>query len=501
MNLREQNGTGYPPPDNVIRTYLSQADAATTAHERACGFLKALFDETAEVLLGKVSPPEKHEPISLKHPTKPVSEQFREYMMAGMSMTSHGQFHNEFYRRVILRANTATVQCAKYMADNAGAAEPVQSTKPTAPVSPSHLGVCTFPPNESFAKLAEILQKEESPLSTKAVSKKATAEGPLVVLEFDESHMLMKPASGGNAWSNFGELCRALRALSDYPLFSLFLSTTRKINQFIPSKDNEPSLRIIFGDLILIHPFTDLGLDQLARFISFVESKVSPLDVVTTEYISHLGRLLWGARYDYPDSQIQQGILAFAVRKLVGMVDRSKGLGILQKLACLAQRLPIEFKSITYLSHVQELEQIESYMRVCIRLDAGLESMTSASPSEPILSEAAYWMMQDKSFNAPDALMSILHGFSIDKGARGELLVMLLFTMARDAAVGNPDSFGMPTQRWNTVPRLLEHLFCTPSPASEEHVDILACNGSELTPSGRAEFPRHLKETFADSKC
>jgi hypothetical protein len=76
--------------------------------------------------------------------------------------------------------------------------------------------------------------------------------------------------------------------------------------------------------------------------------------------------------------------------------------------------------------------------------------MTTTSSSEPLLSEAAYFIMQKPSFNAVTALRSVMEGFAISKGDRGECLVLLLFTLARDAAVGPADEFGRPVneKRW-----------------------------------------------------
>jgi hypothetical protein len=121
-----------------------------------------------------------------------------------------------------------------------------------------------------------------------------------------------------------------------------------------------------------------------------------------------------------------------------------------QKLACLSQRLPIEFNSTNYTSHQKEMKQVEGHMRVCLKIDAAFETMTTTSSSEPILSEAAYFVMQRGNFDAPTALKSVMEGFSISKGDRGEFLGLLLLTLARDLTVGPPDEFGRPAagNRW-----------------------------------------------------
>ena len=104
--------------------------------------------------------------------------------------------------------------------------------------------------------------------------------------------------------------------------------------------------------------------------------------------------------------------------------------------------------SVTYASKEIELKLVEGHMRILLPVDAGFESLTTVSASEPLLSEAAYWMMNtDTTFNAAEMLKSCLDGYAIHKGDRGELLVMLLFILARDRAIGHPDNYGRPVSR------------------------------------------------------
>ena len=128
----------------------------------------------------------------------------------------------------------------------------------------------------------------------------------------------------------------------------------------------------------------------------------------------------------------------FAVSKLLNADYNTQEFTKEQMLACLSQRLPIEFNSTTYASQIAEMKQVEGHLRVCLKVDASFESMETVSPSEPLLSEAAYVVMGRKSFDPVQAFKSILDGFAVHKGDRGEFLVLLLFTMARDEAVGPP---------------------------------------------------------------
>jgi hypothetical protein len=114
---------------------------------------------------------------------------------------------------------------------------------------------------------------------------------PLVILAFDEAHVLTT-VQNGVLWSNFSELRHALRGLNRLPCFSLFLSTTGKISQFTPSKDDDVSLRVVDGDLTLIQPFTDIGFDALAIKISL--SNNWTLEAVSSiSHMAHYGRPLY----------------------------------------------------------------------------------------------------------------------------------------------------------------------------------------------------------------
>ena len=110
------------------------------------------------------------------------------------------------------------------------------------------------------------------------------------------------------------------------------------------------------------------------------------------------------------------------------------------------------------------MKQVEGHLRICLKADATLDSMETVSPSEPLLSEAAYVIMSRKSFKPLEAFKSILEGFAIHQGDRGEFLALLLLTLARDQAVGLPDKQGHPKCRFFRLSSFLNgNLFSTAS--------------------------------------
>jgi hypothetical protein len=192
-------------------------------------------------------------------------------------------------------------------------------------------------------------------------------------------------------------------------------------------------------------------------------------------------------------------MVQFAARKLLNADHTTENLTIDQALACLSQRFPIEFNSTNYITQEKERKQVEGHMRVCLKIDAAFETMTTISSSEPILSEAAYFVMQKRSFNAPKALKSVMEGFSISKGDRGEFLGLLLSTLARDATVGPSDEFGQPVKgrRWIDLPRFLHgHLFKTQTLATSfiDEKSILALDSLQKDfPDAQLHFSHFVK--------
>jgi hypothetical protein len=110
-------------------------------------------------------------------------------------------------------------------------------------------------------------------------------------------------------------------------------------------------------------------------------------------------------------------------------------------IAVLSQRLALDIDSTGYVLSPQvspyqtTMEQIANHMRICVEIGVQTETIRGIAASEPILSEAAsYVMRQNPKLNLAENLSHILSGFSIN-GDRGELLVAALFTLARDAVI------------------------------------------------------------------
>ena len=111
---------------------------------------------------------------------------------------------------------------------------------------------------------------------------------PVVVLAFDEAHTLIDSKNADNS----SLLRRTLRSLNEYSLFSLFLSTMGKLNQFSSAPGKDSLTHIQIGGLDFTMPFMDLGFDQLAAKVS-LDGSLTLEDVDIIDHMVTLGYLMY----------------------------------------------------------------------------------------------------------------------------------------------------------------------------------------------------------------
>jgi hypothetical protein len=115
---------------------------------------------------------------------------------------------------------------------------------------------------------------------------------PAIILSFDEAHSLtvVETDKVDGLWSKFGELRRALGVIHSYPCFSIFLSTTGKVQQFTPDAFHDMSTRIQAQELGLLPPCCKLGFDQLVE--KAIHGVTTLEDVSSLTSMAKLGRPL-----------------------------------------------------------------------------------------------------------------------------------------------------------------------------------------------------------------
>ncbi|KIL63636.1 hypothetical protein M378DRAFT_662372 [Amanita muscaria Koide BX008] len=415
VNLRPSSDKGFPAADVEVRDFLTVDETEKDKiYRRSHAFLIALFTITISYLQNI----DQHITDEQRRERNPqtIAEKFRLLMTAGQTFERQGSKRCGFYSDVVKYANKVT--SASFMRDG-----------------------------EQLRRTALDLLKFLNPELEAAHIKTLP---PLVVLAFDEVHVLSveKHQFDTGYFSKFSELRRALRSLNELPIFSVFLSTSGKIQNITPRPELDGAGWVQKTNLVLLPPFTELGFDQMVGQISDDGDDLTIEKVSTIKSMVHFGRPLFGSRYINGDKEIQKSIVYYAAEKLLGGVafphttERKKEtLTSDAKLACMAVRLALDFNATTLTSQNRERTQVEKHMRVCLVMNPGFEAAVTIAPSEPLLAEAAYLLMQDReAFDLPRALLDELERPGLNKGDRGELICLVLLLIARDVAVQEKDS-------------------------------------------------------------
>jgi hypothetical protein len=114
---------------------------------------------------------------------------------------------------------------------------------------------------------------------------------PLVVLAFDEADALTDNPPDNKWWNLFSELRRVLRRINELQIFSLFLSTAGRFDQFSPDTRSDPSARVREPDYRPLDPISEISFDDLAY--PALKGTITMDTVVKIDWISHLGHPLY----------------------------------------------------------------------------------------------------------------------------------------------------------------------------------------------------------------
>jgi len=257
---------------------------------------------------------------------------------------------------------------------------------------------------------------------------------PLVVLAFDEADTITDNPPEPVHWNLFSELRRVLRQIRHLPIFSLFLSTAGRFNIFSPDIHSDPSAWVREPDKCSLDPISEISFDDIAY--PALKNTITMDNVVNIDWISHLGRPLFGCYWDnLPQHRKSElTIMDYVKQKLLNGPTVLRNGNWTGSLACLSTRFALEFDmdgtacDVTY-------SQVERHMRLCtIAATTGFERMITISGSEPLLAEAAYELMKGTGTNAVCHQAGHAGLNCIDRGRRGELVAVLLVMQAYDAA-------------------------------------------------------------------
>lgn len=212
--------------------------------------------------------------------------------------------------------------------------------------------------------------------------------------------------------------------------------------------------------------------------------------------------------FDSSEPRNRRGILDFAIAKLLCTSGQPNQLQFTvdKECAVLSQCLALEINSSIYVTSgstqnhnmLEKVQlQIAKHMRVCIDIPKDLTTVRGIIASEPILSEAASYIVRNYThFNLSDALLNVLKSYTISHGEQGELLVAAFFTKARDLYVSQIGPCLSPSELSRFCPifsvvDLLSNLF------QEEHFRTMF---DSLSPVSHAGFSsQKLRDVFKNT--
>ncbi|KAH9846272.1 hypothetical protein C2E23DRAFT_683962, partial [Lenzites betulinus] len=260
----------YPPPDNLAVSWFG-GDNTDMRAERAQFFMCALF-ETALQRAKDIAP----DPHGCCSAGLSLASIFRQSMSDGMEYGQHGQYRQQFYSDVCVRA-------AELLSSAKHSKEPRQpSPTPVMTVVDDH---------GTHINLVTAAEALVAYISTTRKKSFASNSGLDVILYFDEAQHLTKSSAGSSGPTFFIHVRSALRLVRKLPIFALFLSTTGKLEQFSAPAQLDASDRMLRLQLLPFKPIVWTPLDIMAQRIT--KNKVWTLrEVASTYHIVHLGRPL-----------------------------------------------------------------------------------------------------------------------------------------------------------------------------------------------------------------
>ncbi len=219
-----------------------------------------------------------------------LASTFRERMTAGQSYDASNVYRKSFYDEVTKLANKVNFLSFPAFCENDGFLEfmkssEVDGTKENKPTIHGQYISGGQSLDEAGEKLCRFIDKHS------VLESNDGPRRPLVVLAFDEAHVLTDNPPGQPGWNYFLELRRILRQFHRHPIFSLFLSTAGRFNQLSPEIRSDPSARAREPDNPPLDTITEISFDDLA-YPTFKDS-VSLMRVIQTDWICHLGRPLY----------------------------------------------------------------------------------------------------------------------------------------------------------------------------------------------------------------
>ncbi len=144
--------------------------------------------------------------------------------------------------------------------------------------------------------LLQLLQRISTPFpeTVQKYTKSTKTRGEvLLVLSFDETHVMVDDKFTGDIRTGYHALCGALSELYQLDIFSIFLSTNSSLSKYSPKKSAHWSLRVRDGPMDPVQvPFVELGFDQWKERFIAEEGRHTLEDVCEVSFMVRFGRFL-----------------------------------------------------------------------------------------------------------------------------------------------------------------------------------------------------------------
>ena len=264
--------------------------------------------------------------------------------------------------------------------------------------------------------------------------------GKLVLLVFDEARWLLDTESSGDyfGFNLFRLLQRALRALwdqhQDSRLFVVFVDTSSRIINFVPSLDRDPSARAPkAGPSVgreLFHPYIlTRTFDVLFEKLPKGTRDLTPL----LELKNEEKYLLAGRPLVAKPSGTRLAQSAFLLSKLYGGATPFQEQSAYGHLSTVLVRLAISFSS----QSPTAADLVAGYMMYLLTMDLKRKDMTVSYLAEPRLAEAAAlgWTLDDVliEYLIPALRRALMSG-KVKPGKRGTIVAQIVILTAFDTA-------------------------------------------------------------------
>jgi hypothetical protein len=222
---------------------------------------------------------------------------------------------------------------------------------------------------------------------------------PKFLIVFDE---IATVYSRDNSKDIHAALRRILRSLRHFDIWTVFLSTNSRIRLFSPADGEDASERVFKGELAPIAPFFALPVSVAARQSLKIKGNAERLkpmsEYASASHFTQFGRPLWRIYSEQPYGVLRR----FVTFKLLGGSERSiQPTHSMFSLCSLPEFASILTRTILNQSLFSE-SAVNSHLRLVGALDNKKGWLSTVTPSEPVVADAAAWLLMEDNTTSPE---------------------------------------------------------------------------------------------------